>query len=122
MESVTKEIQMWIRSPRASFACAAVLGLATAQAQTLPPRVNDVGPPPAESRDSAGAIVLENSMVPAQRTKAMAESAGSTGVTSVGRRAVSSRSRTATAQELATARAAEATELRRKGASSLTGR
>lgn len=113
---------MRIKLSRARLACAALLGMATAHAQTLPPSVTDVGPPPAESRDSAGAIVLENSMVPAQRAKALAESAGRTGVVSVGRREVSSRTQAATADELATARAAEATELRRKGAGSLTGR
>ena len=113
---------MRIRLSLASLAFAALLGLATTQAQTLQPRVNDVGPPPAESRDSAGAIVLENSMVPAQREKALAESAGRTGVVSVGRRDVRSRARAAAADELATARAAEATELRRKGAGSLTVR
>lgn len=113
---------MRIRLSRASVAFAALLGLAITQAQTLPPQGTDVGPPPAESRDSAGAIVLENSMVPAQRAKAVAESAGGTGVVSVGRRDVSSRARGATADELATARSAEATELRRKGAGSLTGR
>jgi hypothetical protein len=110
------------RLSRAGLVLAALLGLATAHAQPSLPRVTDVGPPPAESRDSAGAIVLENSMVRAQREKAFAQSAGRTGIASVGQHAGDSRTRATTVQELATARAAETTELRRKGAASLTGR
>lgn len=109
------------------WTCAAVFlsglcGLAAAQSQALSPRLTDVGPPPAEERDSVGAIVLEHSMVRAQRAKAFAESAGRTGVGTVASGSLRARTRAATQAELATARAAEAAELQRMGAGALTGR
>lgn len=50
-------------------ALAAALGAGCALAQTRPP-VTDVGPAPAEDRSSAGAIVLDNAPVRAQRAAA----------------------------------------------------
>src|SRR3954447_12720727 len=73
--------------------CAATLGAGCVLAQTSPPAAtdfvpasppvaSDAAPLPAEDRDSTGAIVLQDSMVRAQR-------AGSgNGLASVGRRAV----------------------------------
>ncbi|MFC5496578.1 hypothetical protein ACFPOE_03450 [Caenimonas terrae] len=103
-----------------ALAAAALLGAAAAMAQTAAPRVTDVGPPPAEERDSAGAVLLEKSPVPAQR-KAFAESAARTGVVSVGRGVMRATTRARTAAALASARQAEAAEFRRRGAGALTG-
>ena len=75
--------------------------------------------PPAEERASTGAVVLENSPVPAQR-KAYAESAARTGVTSVGRGLVRATTRAEVLGELASAREAEAAEFHRRGAGALT--
>jgi hypothetical protein len=98
---------------------AALLAAAVATAQTTTPRVTDVGPPPAEDRASAGAVVLEKSLVPAQR-KRVAESSARTGVGSVGAGVVGATMRAQTQSELASAREAEAQDLRRRGAGSLT--
>lgn len=65
---------------------AATLGAGCVLAQTTAPVVTDVAPPPAEERGSTGAIVLENSLVRAQRDNAFQRSASRNGVASVGRR------------------------------------
>ena len=63
-----------------------LLGTGGALAQTQPPPVmTDVAPLPAEERSSTGAIVLENSLVRAQRENAFQRSAAQTGVATVGR-------------------------------------
>jgi hypothetical protein len=66
--------------------CAATLGAGCVLAQTAAPVVTDTAPPPAEDRDSTGAIVLQNSMVRAQRGSAFERAAARDGVASVGRR------------------------------------
>ncbi len=67
-------------------ALAAVLGTGGVLAQTqTPPVMTDVAPLPAEERSSTGAIVLEDSLVRAQRENAFQRSAAQTGVTTVGR-------------------------------------
>lgn len=67
-------------------ALAAVLGTGGVLAQTQsPPVMTDVAPLPAEERSSTGAIVLENSLVRAQRDNAFQRSASQTGVATVGR-------------------------------------
>lgn len=73
-------------------ALAAVLGTGGVLAQTgvlaqaeTAPVMSDVAPLPAEDRASTGAIVLENSLVRAQRNNAFQRSASRTGVASVGR-------------------------------------
>jgi hypothetical protein len=79
--------------------CAATLGAGCVLAQTsapvvtdfvrtAPPVVSDVAPLPAEERDSTGAIVLQNSLVRAQRESAFQRAASRNGVASVGRRSV----------------------------------
>lgn len=98
---------------------AALLAGLGVHAQTAP-RVTDVGPPPAEERSSAGAIVLENSLVRAQRDKAFEQSSARTGVGSVGRGVLKATSRAQAQAELASAREAEAAEFRRRGAGGLT--
>jgi len=84
-----------------------------------PPVVSDVGPRPAEDRSSTGAVVLENSMVRAQREQAFERAGSRTGVTSVGRGTVRAMKRAQVQADLAQARENEAIELRERGASSL---
>jgi hypothetical protein len=108
-------------------AAVAALGAGGVLAQTTPPTpqagpspvVTDVGPAPAEDRSSAGAVVLENSLVRAQRQNAFERSASRTGVASVGSGVMRATMRAATQSELAEARLSEALELRTQGASSL---
>lgn len=110
-------------------ALAAALGAGCVLAQTTPPVptapveppvLSDVGPRPAEDRSSAGAIVLEDSLVRAQRENAFQRSSERTGVSSVARGAVRATMKAQTQAELAQAREAEALDLRLRGASSLT--
>jgi hypothetical protein len=98
---------------------AALLCAGAAHAQTAG-RMTDVGPPPAEERSSTGAVVLENSLVRAQRNNAFAESSARTGVTSVGRGVLRATTRAQAQAELADARASEAAEFYKRGAGSLT--
>jgi hypothetical protein len=65
---------------------AATLGAGCVLAQTAAPVVTDAAPAPAEDRDSTGAIVLQNSLVRAQRDNAFQRAASRDGVASVGRR------------------------------------
>ena len=69
-----------------ALAAAVGTGAVLAQTPTETSATTDVGPPPAEERSSTGAIVLENSLVRAQRDNAFQRSASQTGVTSVGPR------------------------------------
>lgn len=99
---------------------AALLGAAAAQSQTAAVPRTDVGPPPAEERDSVGAIVLEKSLVRAQRSPAFRESAARTGVGTIGAGMLRSTLRVDAQAELASARAEEAADFRRRGAGALT--
>ena len=107
---------------------AALLGAGGAVAQTTPPSaapstapvVTDAGPPPAEERTSTGAVVLQNSLVRAQREEAFGKDAARTGVATVGRGTTRMMDRAQLSSELARAREAEAQELQRRGAGSLT--
>lgn len=110
---------MRIRLTAGSVRAAALLAATAAVAETSAPRVTDVGPAPAEERDSVGAVVLENSLVRARRSQAFNQSAARTGVGSVGRGVL--RSTTKAQAELASARAEEAADFRRRGAGALTG-
>jgi len=75
----------WMRAA----VCAATLGAAgCVLAQTTAPVVTDAAPLPAEDRDSTGAIVLQNSLVRAQRDNAFQRADRRNGVASVGQRAV----------------------------------
>ena len=106
----------------------ALLGASLAEAQTTTPPaapstapvVTDAGPPPAEERTSAGAVVLQNSLVRAQRDNAFGQDAARTGVATVGRGTTRVINRAQLLSELARAREAEALELQQRGASSLT--
>ena len=97
---------------------AVMLGAAAAQAQSTAP-VTEVGAPPAEERSSTGAVVLEQSLVKAQRDKAFEQSSARTGVVSLGRGVLRATSSAETQAELASQRAREATDLRQRGAGTL---
>jgi hypothetical protein len=101
-------------------AVAAALGAAGALAQTPAPAVTDVGPPPAEERGSTGAVVLQNSLVRAQRDDAFQKSSAQTGVGSVGRGVLRATMKAQAQADLAQARQAEAADLYNRGAGSLT--
>lgn len=99
-----------------SATLAAGLWVGAASAQVTPAVITDAGQPPAEERDSNGAIVLENSMVRAQQRAATFQRASQTmSVDANGRPATRGR---ATTSEPATAeRELQQQELRRMGAS-----
>ena len=99
---------------------AAPVALAQNAAPTAPtPQVmTDVAPLPASDRNSIGAVVLEDSMVIAQREHRMAlqQAADRTGLASIGRNAIRATLREQTRSELAQARALEAARMRDRGA------
>jgi hypothetical protein len=80
-------------------------------ARTAPAVVSDVAPLPAEERDSTGAIVLQDSMVRAQRDQAFHRAASRNGVASVGQRVMRARMDVQPQGELAQARAPQPIEL-----------
>jgi hypothetical protein len=106
---------------------AGALASGAAIAQTTPstiqgaptPVVTDVGPAPAQERSSVGAVVLEDSMVLAQRRAAFERSSLNTGVASVGRGVIRKSMKEQTRSELAQAREQEAVEFYQKGAGAL---
>ena len=102
---------MSLRSLVGPALAAALLGAAVASAQTTASPATDVGPAPAEERASTGAVVLEKSLVPAQK-KIFTESAAQSGAGSVGRGVMRATTRAQKRAELASARAAEAADLR----------
>jgi hypothetical protein len=110
------------------LALAAALGAGTVLAQTRPsttdsglppPVVTDAGPAPAQERDSLGAIILENSLVRAQRQNAFERASSRTGVASVGRGAARATRQAQREADLAQAREDEALELYRRGSGGL---
>lgn len=98
---------------------AAGLAAGGALAQALTPVQTDTGPPPAEERDSMGAVVLENSMVRAQR-QAFPGHFTRTRVTSVGRNVARAQRAERTKEELQQQREEDAIRLHEMGAGSLT--
>jgi hypothetical protein len=86
----------------------------TPSVMTTPPVMNDVAPLPAEDRESLGAIVLENSMVRAQR-RAFGARRTSLDVAGASRSA-------RTKEELREQREEESLRLREMGAGSITPR
>lgn len=111
-----------------SAAIAATLGAGCVFAQTAPTStdagpgktVTDVGPPPAEDRSSAGAIVLENSLVRAQRQDAFEKSSTRTGVASVGRGVLRATMNAKAQADVAQAREDDAVKLQQRGAGGVT--
>jgi hypothetical protein len=109
-------------------ALAAALAAGGLAAQTAPapaptdpaPVVSDVGPPPAQERSSIGAIVLEDSLVRAQRDRDFERTSSRNGVASVGRGVLRETMKAKAQADLAQAREAEAAELYRRGAGGLT--
>jgi hypothetical protein len=81
--------------------------------------VSDVGPPPAEERNSTGAIVLENSLVRAQRENGFARASAHTGVASVGRGVLRATMKAQKQAETAQAREDDAVDFYRHGAGAL---
>jgi hypothetical protein len=106
----------------ATLGAGSVLAQTTAPVPTEPtaPVVTDVGPRPAEDRNSTGAIVLENSLVRAQRDNAFQRSSARTGVGSIGRGVLRATSKAQVEADLAQARENEAVDLFGRGAGSLT--
>lgn len=98
-----------------ALVAALVAGAVHAQGPAAPV-VTDVGPPPAEERSSTGAIVLENSKVPAQRNQAAADASERQGMTPAGSATATPMTRNQARAERAEKRAAEAADLRRRGA------
>ena len=94
---------MSLRSLAGPALAAALLAATVATAQTTTAPVTDVGPPPAEERNSTGAVVLEKSPVLAQK-KAFADSAARTGASSIGRGVMRATTSAQTRAELASAR------------------
>ena len=104
---------------RTGFA-AALFAAGGALAQNSTPLVmNDVTLPPAEDRDSLGAIVLENSMVRAQR-QAFAARQTSLQVSSVGRGTIRSTRKARAKEERQQQREDESLRLHEMGAGALT--
>jgi hypothetical protein len=107
------------------LAAALAAGGALAQSQTQteaqvePAVLTDVAPLPAEDRDSVGAIVLENSMVRAQRA-ALAGRYTPARVTSIGRGAMRAARSARTREELQQQRDEDAMRLHEMGAGALT--
>ena len=75
----TRTIRPWLSLALGLGVGAAVLAQATA------PVATDAAPPPAEDRMSTGAVVLQDSLVRAQKANEFQRSAAQTGVGSVGR-------------------------------------
>jgi hypothetical protein len=110
---------------------AAVLSAGAALAQTVPAQpepaqpgkpaavVTDIGPAPAEDRNSTGAIVLENSLVRAQRENGFARASAHTGVASVGRGVLRATMKAQKQAETAQAREDDAVNFYRHGAGAL---
>lgn len=106
----------------------ATLGAGVTFAQNSPapaptdtaPVVSDVGPAPAQERNSMGAIVLDESLVRAQRDRDFERTSSRTGVASVGRGAIRETMKARAQAELAQAREAQAAELYRRGAAGMT--
>lgn len=108
-------------------AVAAALGAGSVLAQTTTPVtapavMSDVALPPAEERASTGAVVLENSLVRAQRENAFERSAARNGVASVGRGVIRATLRAQTQADLAQAKLSESINLQDRGAGSLEQR
>jgi hypothetical protein len=134
-ELLAKERRMNYAIPIGVAALAAALGAGSVLAQAKPadggtppaatdigpaPVVSDVGPAPAQERSSLGAIVLENSLVRAQRQNAFERASSRTGVASVARGVLRATAKAKREADLAQARENEAAELYRRGAGALT--
>jgi hypothetical protein len=124
IETSNKEHMMNYAILMRGVALAAALGAGSVLAQTrpaatdsglLPPVVTDVGPAPAQERESSGAIILEDSMVRAQRELAYERAAARTGVESVGRGVLRATMQAQREAELAQAREKEAMETYQRG-------
>lgn len=105
-------------------AVAATLGAGCVLAQTAAPAgaapvLSDAAPPPAEERASTGAVVLQNSLVRAQREHAFERAGARNGVASIGRGVLRATMRAQTEADLAQAKLGEVIDLQDRGAASL---
>jgi hypothetical protein len=100
-------------------ACAALLAAGGAYAQSLTPVLTDVNPLPAEDRDSVGAVVLQDSMVRAQRAVYIASRSRATSVEAVAGAADRATRRAQTKEDLKALRDDDQMRLHEMGAGSL---
>jgi hypothetical protein len=112
-------IAMALAASGSAFAQSANPSVTSPSVLTTPPVMNDTMPLPAENRESLGAVVLENSMVRAQR-EAFAARHTSLSVANIGRGVSRTRHKAQTKQELQQQRDDESLRLREMGAGALT--
>lgn len=103
-------------------AWAALLAAGSAYAQSRTPVMTDVNPLPAEERDSVGAVVLQDSMVRAQRAVYLASRPRATNVEAVARAANDATRKARTKEDLKALRDDDQMRLREMGAGSLNPR
>ena len=100
---------------------AAPVAFASDEGKPTPAVMTDTAPLPAQDRGSQGAIILQDSMVLAQR-EAFQKANERTGLGTVGRNALRATLRAQTQAELAQARQQEALRFYERGASTLDGK
>ncbi|HTH80648.1 MAG TPA: hypothetical protein VL593_16870 [Ramlibacter sp.] len=111
-------LAMTLAAAGSAFAQSTNPSVTTPSVITTPPVMNDTLPLPAENRESLGAVVLQDSMVRAQR-EAFAARRTSLSVANVGRRVDRVQRKTQTKQELQQQRDDESLRLREMGAGAL---
>jgi hypothetical protein len=122
IRTVTRPIfALALAAAGSAFAQSTSPSVTTPSVMASPPVMNDTTPLPAEERDSLGAIVLENSMVRAQR-QAFAARHTSVRVANVGRGLARTQRKAQTKEELQQQHDDESLRLREMGAGALTPR
>jgi hypothetical protein len=111
-------LAMALAAAGSAFAQSTNPSVTTPSVITTPAVMNDTLPLPAENRESLGAVVLQDSMVRAQR-EAFAARRTSLSVANVGRRVDRAQRKTQTKQELQQQRDDESLRLREMGAGAL---
>jgi len=111
-------LAMTLAAAGSAFAQSTNPSVTTPSVITTPAVMNDTLPLPAENRESLGAVVLQDSMVRAQR-EAFAARRTSLSVANVGRRVDRVQRKTQTKQELQQQRDDESLRLREMGAGAL---
>ena len=111
-------LAMALAAAGSAFAQSSSPAATTPSVITSPAVMNDTMPLPAEDRESLGAVVLENSMVRAQR-EAFAARRTSLNVANIGRGVARAQRKAQTAQELQQQRDDDSLRLREMGAGAL---